>query len=77
MNDPKCLHVNLTPGVIDQTLGVYCPDCDFSEACWGVEHSSESVWNMACKNDSEFTPCNQNRHDVCFLCGEKYEENIE
>jgi hypothetical protein len=42
------------------------------------EHVSEYYWNMACVNDKVggATPKEQDRKDVCFLCGESCEPNL-
>lgn len=46
----NCEHLNAVAEVVDQTLGVTCPDCDYQAACWQDEHVPESIWNKACKN---------------------------
>ena len=86
-SDVKCSHLRVMPEVCDQTLGVYCADCDESlGVCWMNGHFSESVWNRACayakslpvtgdplKDWHEAVPCEQDRDDVCGLCGEQYD----
>lgn len=70
MSSAPCTHTNIAPEVCDQTLGVVCKDCgSLLGACWGEKHVSEALWNRACKSDPECKPCEQNRDDVCFLCG--------
>jgi hypothetical protein len=71
-----CTHPNMVPSVVDQTLGAHCPDCYFSGECWD-DHMSEAHWNLACKNDLSFNPCEQSRDNVCFLCGETFDPNKE
>jgi len=66
---PNCEHLNAVAEVVDQTLGVTCPDCDYQAACWQDEHVPESIWNKACKNTEGFKLSEQNRDDYCFLCG--------
>lgn len=72
-----CLHINADAEVVDQTLGVTCPDCEYQAACWMDEHVPESIWNKACKNTEGCKPCEQNRDDVCFLCGTKFTVTFE
>lgn len=71
----SCSHRNIEPEFVDQTLGVYCPDCGLAQVCWQDEHVSEYLWNLACVNDKigGAKPCEQNRKDVCFLCSEPCE----
>ncbi len=66
----ECNHPRMKAGVFDQTLGVWCPDCSFSAACWDPEHVSEQHWNQACANEDGFVPCSESRPDVCAICDE-------
>lgn len=68
-----CFHPRIHPQVFDQALGVVCPDCDLAEWCWAERHCSEFLWNLACKNDPDAEPCEQNRHEVCAMCDEEAE----
>ena len=42
-----CTHPNLRPAFLDQTLGVYCPDCQAVQGCWENMHVSEAMWDLA------------------------------
>lgn len=65
-----CAHEYI-PDAMDQTLGVSCRKCGLIVGyCWRDQHLAESVWNLACKNDPAGVPCEQDRNDHCFLCGE-------
>jgi hypothetical protein len=68
-----CDHERLVPEVIDQTLGVKCLTCDAVICCWSDEHVSERMWNRACINSKNSVRCVLNRTNVCFLCGEHFE----
>jgi hypothetical protein len=70
----ECKHARVRSAVCDQTLGVDCLDCNTNIAvCWMDDHIPESLWNRVC--DCGYDPgakrCEQNRDDVCALCGEK------
>lgn len=70
----KCQHARVTSEVVDQTLGVFCLDCDTHLAwCWMERHVPESLWNRACENDTDAVPCEQGRDDVCAICKESIE----
>ncbi len=66
-----CKHERMKPDVFDQTLGVACPDCNLMAWCWAENHCSEALWNLACKNDPDFSPTEQSREDYCSLCDER------
>lgn len=66
-----CAHARLTIEVCDQTLGLVCRECETLVAfCWMDDHIPESLWNRACTTDPNGKPCEQNRDDVCALCGD-------
>ena len=66
-----CAHANVVAQVCDQTLGVVCVDCKTLLAwCWAETHVPESLWNRAAKTDLDANACEQNRDDVCAICGE-------
>jgi hypothetical protein len=68
-----CPHEHLGVFVLDQTLGVTCADCGECLAhCWMDRHVSESLWNRAAAQDptSSLRPCEQDRDDVCGVCGD-------
>ncbi len=68
----ECPHTNVIPEPCDQTLSVSCLDCGtFLAACWGEKHVPESLWNRACVNLPGSVPCDQNRDDVCAICGQE------
>ncbi len=76
MEFADCPHVRVVSKMYDQALGVECNDCNTSlGCCWMDEHCSEKLWNRVCKNDPECRPCEQDRDDHCFLCGEKFESD--
>lgn len=67
-----CAHSSVMPQVCDQTLGVYCLECQSVVAwCWSDEHVPEPLWNRACLNDPEAVPCDESRDDHCAICKEK------
>lgn len=78
----SCMHLQLEPGVYDQTLGVRCFDCGLLLAyCWMDNHVAEDVWNQACRQTRErgdadaedWKPCadvRQVRH--CAICEETF-----
>jgi hypothetical protein len=78
MDRNTCPHANVVPEVCDQTLGVACNDCNtLLGVCWMDDHVSEKLWNRACKNADpvewgDVKPCEQDRDDFCFLCGEQF-----
>lgn len=68
-----CKHNRVKPVACDQTLGIVCLDCNFLIAeCWYDDHIPESLWNKACMNDADAIPSEQNRDNVCALCGEEF-----
>lgn len=72
MNSIDCTHHKVKPAVIDQTLGVECVECGWLlAACWD-DHVPESLWNRACKNDSDAKPCDKNRDDYCAICCQQF-----
>ena len=71
-----CKHESVKPTVVDQTLGVMCLRCDMLLAwCWMERHMSERLWNKACENDAGAKRCENDREDVCALCGDKFNNN--
>lgn len=70
-NTVACDHVNCMPEVCDQTLGVFCHDCQTSWVCWGDSHVPESVWNTACRNDESYQMTIMSRPNVCGICEEE------
>jgi len=72
MNE-DCKHARVAPEVCDQTLGVYCLDCNEGlVVCWMKEHIPESLWNRACTNDVDAVPCERDRDNYCAICGEEF-----
>lgn len=65
----NCEHKRVKPDVYDQTLGVYCLDCNETlHVCWQTDHIPESLRNRACDEDSECVRSELSRNNVCAIC---------